>query len=209
MRVEPVTPQGLAALVASLAADLSHTAGSAGLGVALGVDGVVAADTTSLADAVAAVLADRGLPVLRASREAFRRPRSLRLELGDDPLSPYERWYDDAGLRRELLDPLTGGTRLVTTSLWDAGRDRATREPRREVPPGCVAVVDGPFLLRWTLADAFAHVTHLQTSPAAATRRGAGALVPSWQAYLDEIDPAGCGGLVVRHEDPRHPAVVR
>ncbi len=208
MLVEPVTPQGLAGLVARDGAELSHRARPAGHGVAVGVDGVVAADTTALADAVAAALADRGLPVLRASRGGFLRPRSLRLELGDDPLAPYERWYDDAGLRRELLDPLAE-TRRVTTSLWDAERDRATREPRREVPPGCVVVVDGPFLLRWTLADAFAHVTHLQTSPAAATRRGAGALVGSWQAYLDEIDPATQAGIVVRHEDPRHPAVVR
>lgn len=209
MVVEPVTPKGLAGLVARGAAELSHRAGPDGRGVAVGVDGVVTNDTAALADAVAAVLAGLGMPVLRASRESFLRPRSLRLELGDDPQAPYERWYDDAGLRRELLDPLAAGRRRVTTSLWDAGRDRATREPRRDVPPGCVAVVNGPFLLRSGLADAFAHVTHLQTSPAAATRRGAGALVASWGSYLDQTDPPAHASLVVRHDDPRHPAVVR
>lgn len=209
MLVEPVTPHGLAGLVARDAAELSHRARPAGCGVAVGVDGVVAADTGTLADAVAAALAQQGLPVVRAAREAFLRPRSLRLEHGEDPLAPYERWYDDAGLRRELLDPLGDGGLQVIASLWDAGRDRATREPRRPVPPGCVAVVDGPFLLRWSLADAFTHVTHLQTSPAAAGRRGAAHLVGSWQAYLDDVDPQSRASVVVRHEDPRHPAVVR
>jgi hypothetical protein len=147
--------------------------------------------------------------VLRASRSGFLRPRSLRLELGDDPLAPYERWYDDAGLRRELLDPLGDGRLQVVTTLWDAARDRATREPRRPVPPGCVAVVDGPFLLGWALADAFDHTTHLQTSRAAVHRRGAGELAASWQHYLDEVDPAGTADVVVRSDDPQRPAVVR
>lgn len=169
----------------------------------------MALDTTRLADAVAAELGRLGLPVLRASREGFLRPRSLRLELGDDPLAPYERWYDDGGLRRELLDPLAAGRLQVVTSLWDAARDRATREPRRSVPAGCVAVVDGPFLLSWALPDAFEHTTHLQTSPAAIARRGGAALAPSWQHYLDETDPAARADVVVRCEDPLRPAIVR
>lgn len=144
--------------------------------------------------------------MVRAAR--FVRPRSIRLEYGEDPNAPWERWYDDGGLRRELLDPLgPGGSLVVAGSLWDQQTDRATREPRRPVPPGAVAVVDGPFLLRWELADAFDLVAHLQTSAAAITRRGeqTGA---SWQRYLDEVDPAARAGFVVRYDDPRHPALV-
>jgi hypothetical protein len=83
-----------------------------------------------------------------------------------------------------------------------------------------VAVLNGRFLLRWELADAVDLVLHLQTSAAAQSRRIADAvererLLPSWQRYLDETDPVGrvlCGaapGFVVRHEDPRHPALVQ
>ena len=136
------------------------------------------------------------------------RPRSIRLEHGEDPHAPWGRWYDDPGLRRELLDPLgPGGSLHATCSLWDVDPDRATREPRRPAPPGAVAVVDGPFLLRWELADGFDLVVHLQTSAAAIGRRGGTG--PSWARYLGEVDPAARAGLVVRHDDPRHPALVR
>lgn len=173
----------------------------------MGVDGPVAADTTRLADDVTGLLRDAGLSVLRASREAFLRQRSLRLEHGEDPLAPFERWYDDAGLRRELLDPLgPGGTLRAVASLRDPASDRATRAPREPRPAGTVAVVDGPYLLRWELADAFDLVVHLQTSPAAVLRRGGPAA--SWAEYLDRVDPAARAGFVVRHDDPRHPALV-
>lgn len=177
-------------------------------GVRLGIDGPVGADTTSVADDVTGLLRVAGMAVVRASKQGFVRPRSIRLEHGDDPDAPYERWYDDAGLRRELLDPLApGGTLGVVDALWDVASDRATRRPRRVMPPGTVAVVDGPFLLRWELADAFDLVAHLQASPAAITRRGGP--VASWARYLDEVDPAARAGVVVRHDDPRHPAVAR
>ncbi len=170
---------------------------------------MVAADTASLADAVTGLLRAAGDAVVRASRTAFVRPRSVRLEHGEDPDAPWERWYDDDGLRRELLDPLgPGGSRLVADSLWDVVTDRATRAPRRPAPPGAVVVVDGPFLLRPELADAFDLVVHLQTSDAAAARRGADALTPSWRRYLGEVDPARRADVLVRHEDPLHPALV-
>ena len=104
-------------------------------------------------------------------------------------------------------------------SLWDAEADRASRAPRRAAAPGTVVVLDGRFLLRWDLADAVDLVLHLQTSTAAQSRRvldpvARERLLPSWQRYLDETDPVGrvlsgaAPGLVVRHEDPRHPALV-
>ncbi len=173
----------------------------------MGVDAPVGVDGARLADDVHRLLRTAGLAVLRASRDAFVRPRSLRLEHGGDPDAPWERWYDDAGLRRELLDPLgSGGTMQAACSLWDVDTDRATREPRRPAPPGAVVVVDGPFLLRWELADAFDLVVHLQTSAAAIERRGGPG--PSWARYLAEVDPAARAAFVVRHDDPRHPALV-
>ena len=197
----------LAALVADHATALVASAREGGGGVRVGVDTPVGPDGARLADDVTALLRTAGLAGLRASRDAFVRPRSVRLEHGEDPDAPWERWFDDPGLRRELLDPLgPGGTMQAACSLWDPVTDRATREPRRPTPPGAVVVVDGPFLLRRELADAFDLVVHLQTSAAAIARRGGPG--PSWARYLDEVDPAARAGIVVRHDDPRHPALV-
>jgi hypothetical protein len=220
-RYEPVSVPSLVDRVVDTLLDRAGAARAAGCGLRLGVDSAVVEDGGRLADDVAAALAGHGLPVARVRQQDFLRPRSIRLEHGDDdPDAAWERWYDDTGLRREVLDPLgpDGGLTWVE-SLWDVAADRASRAPRRPAPAGTVAVVDGRFLLRWELADALDVVVHLDTSPAAQSRRTPDAaerarLLPSWQRYLDETDPAGrvlsgaAPGIVVRYEDPRHPAVV-
>lgn len=222
LRYEPVSVPVLVAHLVDAVLDPAADARAAGHGVRLAVDAAVVEDGRALADAFATGLADRGVPVVRVSQDGFLRPRSLRLELGeDDPDAAWERWYDDSGLRREVLDRLgPRGSMTWVESLWDAEADRASRAPRRPAAPGTVAVVDGRFLLRWELAGAVDLAVHLQTSPAAQARRIDDAaererVLASWQRYLDETDPAGrllsgaTRGVVVRHEDPRHPAVVR
>jgi hypothetical protein len=178
------------------------------------VDGAVAADTALVADAVAEAVAASGRPVVRVSAEDFLRPRSVRLEHGaEDVDAGYERWYDWSGLRREVLDPLGpdgAGTWLPT--LWDADRDRATRAPRQDARPGTVAVVDGPFLLRWETADALDVAVHLRVSAAAAARRLPPAdvhrVTGAWARYEAETWPADRADVVLRLDDPAHPALV-
>jgi hypothetical protein len=180
----------------------------------LGVDGAVPGDRSVLADAVGERLAAEGAPVLRASFEDFLRPRSVRLEHGrSDPDAGYEGWYDWAAVLREVLDPLgPGGSGQWLPALWDAAADRATRMPRRSAPAGAVLVLEGPFLLRWELSGAFDAVVHLQTSPAAQRRRlppqDADRVVGAWERYLAETDPASRADVLVRCEDPAHPALV-
>ncbi len=180
----------------------------------LGVDGAVPGDRVLVADALEASLGARARPVLRVSAEDFLRPRSVRLEHGaDDPGSGWERWYDDAALLREVLDPLApGGGGLWLPTLWDVGRDRATRAERRRAPAGAVLVLDGPFLLRWELSGAFDAVAHLVTSRAAITRRCAAQDVArttgAWARYLDETEPEHRAEVLVRAEDPARPALV-
>lgn len=180
----------------------------------LGVDGCIPDDASALADDVAARLAALGTPVARVRQRDFMLPRSQRLELGaDDPDALWERWYDDGALRREVLEPLgPGGAMRWLPTLRDPVSDRSTRVLRRPAAPGTVAVVDGRFLLRWELADAFDLVVHLQTSAPAQERRlddGERArAVPSWRRYLEEADPASRAHLLVRHDHPQRPAVV-
>ncbi|KQX69840.1 hypothetical protein [Angustibacter sp. Root456] len=190
-----------------------------GFGVRVGVDGCVPDDGAALADAVADHLLGRGLTATRVHQRDFCLPRSQRLEHGPrDPDALYDHWYDDAALRREVLDRIgpdgddpDGPSWLPT--LRDPVTDRSTRAPRRAAVPGTVVVVDGRFLLRWELADAFDVSVHLATSAAAQERRlepdERPRAVPAWARYLDETDPAARASFVVRFDHPARPALQR
>jgi hypothetical protein len=210
--VRPVSPEGLARHVAALAVQLRPPDDRAA--VRLGVDGVDGPSTRDVADAVAAELTESAVPVARVSAGDFVRQRSLRLEHGRDDADAYfDGWYDVAALRREVLDPLgEGGSMTWLPRLRDAETDRPAREPRRPAPPGTVAVIDGCFLLRQELAGALDLTVHLALSPAARVRRipaaEAARVLPAWERYLLEHDPAATAMVLVRHDDPRHPALV-
>lgn len=221
MNVVPLSPAALAARLAEAAVSLSLAAAAADppYGVRVGVDGAIGGDSGWLADAVADAVGAAGRPVARVRRADFLRARSVRLELGaNDPDAGWERWYDDAALRREVLDSLRPGAASAAPlpawlpALWDEERDRSVRADRRVAAPGQVVVVDGPYLLRWELADALDLVVHLETSDAALARRVASAelvrVTGSWRRYVDETAPAERASYVVRLEDPRHPALV-
>lgn len=178
------------------------------------VDGAVAADTGALADLVADALLAEGRPVLRVRAQDFLRPRSVRLEHGaDDTDAGYDRWVDHLALRREVLDPLgpDGDLRWLPT-LWDAGRDRATRAPREQAPVGSTLVLDGPFLLRWETADAVDVAVHLIAGDAALARRlparDVRRVQGAWARYTEETWPQERADLVVRVEHPDRPAVL-
>lgn len=206
--------------MAEAAVSLSRAAAAADppYGVRVGVDGAVAADTAMLGDLVADVVAAAGRPVGRVRRADFLRPRSVRLELGaDDPDAGWERWYDDSALRREVLDAVGPGEPgrpdvAWLPALWDESADRSVRARRRPAAPGQVLVVDGPYLLRWELADAFDLVVHVDASDAALARRlpdvDLDRVAGSWHRYVEETAPAERASYVVRLEDPRRPALV-
>jgi hypothetical protein len=112
-----------------------------------------------------------------------------------------------------VLDPLGPGGRLEwLPTFWDAAVDRATRAVPASAVPGSVAVVDGPFLLRWETADAFELTVHLQVSDAGLARRLDGPdLVRTrgaWQRYLSETRPAERADVLLRFDRPAHPALV-
>ncbi|MGW4943455.1 uridine kinase [Actinoplanes sp. NPDC004185] len=206
MRVRPVSSE---VLVEELADRLAGTATEGRLRVA--VDGADAADPAALADALVDPLRVRGRSAVRVRTEDFLRPASLRLEFGrTNPDSFYLGWLDEAGLRREVLDPAgPGGSGRVVTRLWDARTDRATREPYRELPPDAVVLVSGPLLLGSGLP--FDLTVHLHLSAAALERRTEPEqrwTLPAYARYGAEVDPAAFADLVVRLDDPRRPAVV-
>jgi hypothetical protein len=213
------TAATLAAHVAGLAAGLrASVLAAGGHAVRVGVDGPVAADAEALAVAVALALTDRAVPVARVRGDDWLRARSLRLEFGAlDPDVFYTGWSDVEAMRRELLDPLgPDGSGRWLPRLRDPVTDRPYRERALDAVRGLVVVLDGPFLARWELADAFDLLVHLDVSPAARARRvpadERARVLPAWQRYLDETDPAArvlaAGGIVVRFDHPDRPALV-
>ena len=206
MRVRPVS---IEVLVEELADRLAGTAADGRLRVA--VDGAAAADPGRLADALVAPLRLRGRPAVRVSTDDFLRPASVRLEFGrTNPDSFYLGWLDEAGLRREVLDPAgPGGSGRILTKLWNARTDRSARAPYTALAPGTVLLVSGPLLLGAGLP--FDLTVHLAMSgPALGRRTGAGErwTLPAYERYGDEVDPAAFADVVVRVDDPRHPAMV-
>jgi hypothetical protein len=142
----------------------------------------------------------------------YLRPASLRLEHGrEDPDAFYESWVDVDALRREVLDPAgPEGSRRVLPTLWDAGRDRASRADYRELPADGVVIVDGWFLLGAGLH--FDLTVHLSLSSAARARRvppaDAARELPAYDRYDAEVRPDEHADIVVRVDDPRRPAVI-
>ncbi|HTF08094.1 MAG TPA: uridine kinase [Asanoa sp.] len=222
MRVQPITPElfvdGLADRIASAPSD-------ARLRVAL--DGPPPAGATPLSrdaaadsplagpDPLAAALVEalrlRGRPAHAVPANGFLRSASLRFEQGrTNPDAFYTDWLDESGLRREVLDPAgPDGSGEILPSLWDPATDRASRAGYLPLEPAAVVLVTGGFLLGGGLP--FDVTVHLVVSPGALARRTPpdwAWTLPAWERYAGEVDPAGWADVVVRTDDPRHPALV-
>lgn len=204
VKIRPISPESL---VQELADRLVGERAGQPLRVAL--DGPPAATPERLADALVDPLRVRGRPALPIRAADFLRPASLRYEFGrENPDAFYTDWLDEAGLRREVLDSAVDAGRILP-SLWNARTDRASRAHYLDLPPGAVLLVSGAFLLGGGLP--FDLTVHLVLSPAALARRTDPAdawTLPAFARYADEVAPASFADVVVRLDDPRHPALV-
>ncbi|MFE3635782.1 uridine kinase [Streptomyces cellostaticus] len=207
MRLEAITWDRLAERLADRLLDLEPAGG--GAWTRTGFDGAPAARPGDLADRVAQALRVRGRPSLVVGAEGFLRPASLRLEHGRrDTESYYSGWFDTGALWREVLGPLDpGGSGRVLPDLWDPVTDRATRSPYVQLPPGGVLLLHGPLLLRhWFPFDLTVHVL---LSPGALRRRTPESdhwTLPAFERYAAEAAPADTADVLVRADDPGHPA---
>ncbi|QGQ19842.1 uridine kinase [Cellulomonas sp. JZ18] len=173
------------------------------------VDGAAPLRPGDLADALVEPLRAAGHAVARVHADDFLRPASLRWEHGrQDPDAYLEDRLDAGALAREVLDPFAAEGRYLPT-LWDAARDRATRAAYATVPERAVLVLDGELLLgRWFDAELTVHLT---VRPATLARRlgpERAWQLPAFARYEDEVAPQDVADVVVRTDDPRHPALV-
>jgi hypothetical protein len=206
MRVRPVSDEVLVQEIVDLLASREPDRP-----IRVAIDGPPAADPDRLADALIDPLRVRGRSPVRIRTTDFLRPASVRLEFGrDNPDSFYAGWFDEPGLAREVLDPAgPGGSGRVLTRLWDAGTDRAARQPYQDLVPGSIILVSGPLLLGGALS--FDISVYLELSAAALARRTVADLqwtLPAYRRYAEEVDPRSFADLVVKVDDPRHPALV-
>jgi hypothetical protein len=176
--------------------------------VRVAVDGAAALHPETLAELVADRLRSAGRFAVHVSTEDFLLPASQRYEFGrTSPESFYEGWRDVRGLRREVLDAVRDGR--VLPALWRTDVDRSARASYLDVPADGVVLVSGQFLLGGGLP--FELEVHLEASDAALARRTPADdqwTLPAYTRYRDEVMPSTFAHVVVRMEDPRHPALV-
>jgi hypothetical protein len=207
MRARPVSP---VRLVEELADRITEAA-AARAWLRVAVDGPPAAEPERLADALVDPVRLRGHATLRVDLKDFLRPASVRLEQGrTNPDAFYEQWYDLGALSREVLGPLApGGTGQVLPTFWNPDTDRSTRASYVDVPAGGVLLLSGPLLLGAGLDLDL--TVHCAVSPAALARRTPAAerwTLPAYARYDEEVGPRYLADVVIRADDPRHPAVV-
>ncbi len=203
----PVAADRLADEVAGI---VDRAAASTAHVLRVAVDGHPAAGAAALADALVDPLRLRGHPVLRVSGEWFLRPASVRLERGrTDPDAYFDDRLDLAALRREVLDPLgPGGSGRYLPTLWDPDRDRSTRAPYSAAPSDAVLVLDGTLLIGRGLPLDL--TVHLRLSARARERRVSESsrwALPAYERYEQEVEPERVADVLVRVDDPRHPAL--
>jgi hypothetical protein len=168
------------------------------------VDGPPCADPDALAGALAEPVRALGRPFVHVPARGFLRDASVRFEHGREDVDAYLTWLDDGALRREVLQ--TEGWYLP--SLRDPGSNRATRADRVELPHNAVLVVSGWLLLGVGLP--FDRVVHLAISRSARRRRTPAQemwTLEAFDRYDAEVDPAAIADVVIKLDDPRHPAV--
>jgi hypothetical protein len=204
LRVQAITPVRLAEMLADLIGTLPGRP-------RIGFDGAASARPDALADALIDPLRVRGRAAFRVDLGDFLRPASVRLELGrTNADSFYEQWFDLAALSREVLRPLgEGGSGRIVTTFWNPQTDRSTRPSPVDVPEGGVLLLSGPLLIGAGLELDL--IVHCAQSPAALARRTPPEeqwTLAAFDRYAEEVDPSQLADVVVRVDDPNHPALV-
>jgi uridine kinase len=191
------------------------------------LDGVDAAGKTTLADELAAALAELGRPVIRASLDDFQHPRAVRYRRGpESPAGYYRDAFDLPALRAALLAPLgPGGDRRYRTATFDYRADAPVAAPEEYAPADAVLLVDGVFLQRPELAGCWEYAVFVAVPPAVALARalvrdaprfgGAAAAraryrrryLPAQRQYLARCRPEERADAVVGNADPAAPTL--
>ena len=197
----PISPEALAAALAERVYSLPTPA-------VIGVDGAPATAPEALADEVLGVLRSLGAAAAHVQSQGFWRDASVRLEYGREDVDAYLEWLDVGAFTREVIEPMQARGDYLP-SLRDPSTNRATRAVPESLGLRGFLIVSGPILLRHGLDLDL--TVHLWASPAALARRtpqDQAWTLPAFARYERETEPARTSSVVVRCDDPRHPAVL-
>lgn len=168
------------------------------------------------------MLRTMGRSVIRTSVDGFHRPRVERYRRGRFSAEGY---LDDArdwtAIRHLLLDPLgPGGDLLYRTASFDLDSDQPVAQEPLRAMSDAILIVDGTFLQRPELADAWDVVIFVAVSEAVAVQRGAqrdATLLggedkaremherryqPAFELYQARVSPERRAHIVVDNNDP-------
>lgn len=194
--------------------------------IMVAVDGEDGAGKTMFADNLAAVFAEDGSSVFRASIDGFHRPRVERYAMGrTSPEGYYRDSYDYATFRRVLIDPFRGGATAdagFQLAAFDVHRDEPVASEWVTAPRDAVLIVDGIFLHRpelrgiwhWSVwLDAPLDVRYARMAerdgtapdPAAESNRR---YRDGMELYLRDAGPRRAAAAIVDNTDPAHPVSV-
>jgi uridine kinase len=195
--------------------------------IRVAIDGVDGAGKTTLADALAPLVAAQGRPATRASVDDFHHPRALRYARGrHSPDGFYLDSYDYDSFRTLLLDPLSpGGSGRYVARQFDLDNDRPFDPVTQQAAPGAALIVDGIFLHRpelrayWDLSM-FLKVDFDISVPRGAQRDpNSGAPDPAspssrryvdgQKRYLSECEPEQRADIVIGYNDLREPKILK
>jgi uridine kinase len=193
--------------------------------VIVAVDGRDGAGKTVFADGLAAVFAEDGSAVFRASIDDFHRPRAERYARGRTSAEGFYRdSYDYATFRRVLIDPFRDGRQTAATTgfqlaAFDLARDTPVESAWVTAPRDAVLIVDGIFLHRpelrglwdWSVwLDVPVDVAFLRMAERDRTdpdfRAASNARYRDGQElYLRDARPRAAASAIVDNTDLEHP----
>lgn len=180
------------------------------------IDGPDAAGKTTLADEVADALRARGRDAVRSGIDWFHHPAAHRHALGRTPRTVWERTFDTARVRREVLDPwLAGPGSMFVPRWWDVAADAPVDADPVAVPVAGVLVFDGVFVQKpefvnaWDLvvfvdADETERVHRMAVrdgTPDDPTHPDQVRYLEAQRAYQDLLDPRGSADLLIDNTD--------
>ena len=195
--------------------------------VRVAIDGVDGAGKTTLADALAPLVAEQGRPAIRASVDDFHHRRGLRYARGrHSPDGYYLNSYDYDLFRKLLLDPLSpGGSGRYIARSFDLDNDRPFDPMTQQAQPAAALVVDGIFLHRGELRSYWDLSVFLKVDFEISVPRGAqrgpapdspdpGAplnqrYVGGQMRYFRESAPEQHADIVIDYNDLRQPKILK
>lgn len=208
---------------AAVLAEVADRVPRLGRPVLVAVDGVDGAGKTTFADELAGVCrATWPGPVVRASVDGFHHPAAHRHALGRTAEAFWSRSFDHDAFLSALVDPWRRGPGAsFRVAVHDVASDRALDVPADVVPEDGLLVVDGIFLQREELRDAWDLVVFLDVPfevsvPRMAERDGSdpdpeapsqARYVDGQRIYLATCDPRSRADVLVDNADLRQPRI--